>query len=112
MVRVMVMWGRPILVRVAFSYSVPLVLTLLSSFLQKEIVMEAPPIGGNDFSLNKLNHGAPCGSGPFPVPGFAVMGGDEPSPSSSRPGLDPVGSLSDSLYESFSSCTSQGSNDV
>lgn len=74
--------------------------------------MEAPPIGGKDFSLNKLNHGASCGGGPFPVLGFAVMGEDEPSPSSSRPGLDPVGSLSDSLYESFSSCTSQGSNGV
>uniref|UniRef100_A0A3P9JTI1 Nck-associated protein 5 n=1 Tax=Oryzias latipes TaxID=8090 RepID=A0A3P9JTI1_ORYLA len=30
----------------------------------------------------------------------------------SRPGVDPAGSLSDSLYDSFSSCTSQGSNDV
>uniref|UniRef100_A0A3B3C0A5 NCK associated protein 5 n=1 Tax=Oryzias melastigma TaxID=30732 RepID=A0A3B3C0A5_ORYME len=29
-----------------------------------------------------------------------------------RPGADPAGSLSDSLYDSFSSCTSQGSNDV
>lgn len=112
MLRVVVMWGRSILVRVAFSCSVPLALTLLSSFLQKEIIMEAPPIEGNDFSLNKLNHGAACGGSPFLVPGFAVMGGDEPSPSSSGPGLDPVGSLSDSLYESFSSCTSQGSNDV
>ncbi|KAM4560379.1 nck-associated protein 5-like isoform 3-T3 [Odontesthes bonariensis] len=40
---------------------------------------------------------------------------DEPSSSSSfvsRPGADPAGSLSDSLYDSFSSCTSQGSNDV
>lgn len=112
MVRVVVILGHSILVRVEFSCSVPLALTLLSSFLQKEIVMEALPIGGNDFSLNKLNHSAPCGGGPFPVPGFTVMGGDEPSPSSSRPGLDPVGLLSDSLYESFSSCTSQGSNDV
>ncbi|XP_063734019.1 nck-associated protein 5-like isoform X3 [Eleginops maclovinus] len=39
---------------------------------------------------------------------------DEPSSSSfsSKPGGDPVGSLSDSLYDSFSSCTSQGSNEV
>ncbi|XP_061572175.1 nck-associated protein 5-like isoform X2 [Cololabis saira] len=40
---------------------------------------------------------------------------EEPSSSSgfvSRPGADPAGSLSDSLYDSFSSCTSQGSNDV
>ncbi|KAI9526177.1 hypothetical protein NQZ68_002725 [Dissostichus eleginoides] len=39
---------------------------------------------------------------------------EEPSSSSfsSRPGGDPVGSLSDSLYDSFSSCTSQGSNEV
>uniref|UniRef100_A0A3Q2U7X9 NCK associated protein 5 n=1 Tax=Fundulus heteroclitus TaxID=8078 RepID=A0A3Q2U7X9_FUNHE len=29
-----------------------------------------------------------------------------------RPGADPSGSLSDSLYDSFSSCTSQGSNGV
>nr|XP_057906795.1 nck-associated protein 5-like isoform X2 [Doryrhamphus excisus] len=33
-------------------------------------------------------------------------------PSSSKARADPTGSLSDSLYDSFSSCTSQGSNDV
>ncbi|XP_074071136.1 nck-associated protein 5 isoform X2 [Macrotis lagotis] len=32
--------------------------------------------------------------------------------SSSRPGVDNLESLSDSLYDSFSSCASQGSNDV
>ncbi|KAI5933680.1 Nck-associated protein 5 [Manis javanica] len=32
--------------------------------------------------------------------------------SSDRPGVDNLESLSDSLYDSFSSCTSQGSNDV
>ncbi|KAJ8255205.1 hypothetical protein GJAV_G00202250 [Gymnothorax javanicus] len=38
---------------------------------------------------------------------------DEPSSScSDKPGADNLGSLSDSLYESFSSCTSHGSNDV
>ncbi|XP_036396626.1 nck-associated protein 5-like [Megalops cyprinoides] len=38
---------------------------------------------------------------------------DEPSSScSDKPGGDNLGSLSDSLYDSFSSCTSQGSNEV
>lgn len=32
--------------------------------------------------------------------------------SSDRPGVDNLESLSDSLYDSFSSCASQGSNDV
>lgn len=32
--------------------------------------------------------------------------------SSDRPGLDNLESLSDSLYDSFSSCASQGSNDT
>lgn len=32
--------------------------------------------------------------------------------SSERPGVDNLESLSDSLYDSFSSCASQGSNDV
>lgn len=31
---------------------------------------------------------------------------------SDRPGVDNLESLSDSLYDSFSSCASQGSNDV
>uniref|UniRef100_A0A087Y6G6 NCK associated protein 5 n=1 Tax=Poecilia formosa TaxID=48698 RepID=A0A087Y6G6_POEFO len=67
-------------------------------------------------SLNKLNHGSVApdpnlradsdagsnscnGSEPLPPSGFAI-----------RPGPDH--SLSDSLYDSFSSCTSQGSNGV
>ncbi|KAJ8352708.1 hypothetical protein SKAU_G00241840 [Synaphobranchus kaupii] len=38
---------------------------------------------------------------------------DEPSSScSDRPGVDNLGSLSDSLYDSFSSCGSQGSHDA
>lgn len=32
--------------------------------------------------------------------------------STDRPGVDNLESLSDSLYDSFSSCASQGSNDV
>lgn len=95
--------------------------------------MEKTPVGGNppstlDFSLeslNKMNHSSSGGGGGsgslYPDPGFAGKSGedcckaDEPPSSSgfsNRPGLDPVGSLSDSLYDSFSSCTSQGSNDV
>lgn len=77
-------------------------------------------------SLNKRNHstaGSLCAD-----TGLSGLKGDasadagksgcnvsEPSPSSGlakRPGVDPVGSLSDSLYDSFSSCTSQGSNGV
>ncbi|XP_072235840.1 nck-associated protein 5-like isoform X2 [Leuresthes tenuis] len=80
-------------------------------------------------SLNKLNHSS---SGSlYPDASLGGLRGDchadavkrrescskadEPSSSSSfvsRPGADPAGSLSDSLYDSFSSCTSQGSNDV
>ncbi|KAJ8003537.1 hypothetical protein DPEC_G00149380 [Dallia pectoralis] len=44
-----------------------------------------------------------------------VTADSEPSSSSygsSRPGAEHAASLSDSLYDSFSSCTSQGSNDV
>ncbi|KAG9349745.1 hypothetical protein JZ751_028193 [Albula glossodonta] len=38
---------------------------------------------------------------------------DEASSScSEKPGVDNLGSLSDSLYDSFSSCASQGSNDL
>ncbi|KAM4538225.1 nck-associated protein 5-like isoform 2-T2 [Fundulus diaphanus] len=77
-------------------------------------------------SLNKLNHsaeGSRC-----PETSLSGLRGDGrtdagksgcnvsgPSPASSfpsRPGADPSGSLSDSLYDSFSSCTSQGSNGV
>lgn len=70
-------------------------------------------------SLNKLN----SNGGPIPeaqrknTPEKAagksqVRRNDEPSSGSSdKPGADNLGSLSDSLYDSFSSCTSQGSND-
>lgn len=71
-------------------------------------------------SLNKLNHIG--GGGLYPDTGSGVHRGrggpgqstDEPSSSgfANRPGVDPAGSLSDSLYDSFSSCTSQGSNGV
>ncbi|MEQ2300768.1 hypothetical protein AMECASPLE_029285 [Ameca splendens] len=77
-------------------------------------------------SLNKLNHSTT--SSLCPDNRLRGHGGDghadagksgcnmsEPSPSSgfgSRPVADPSASLSDSLYDSFSSCTSQGSNGV
>ncbi|XP_061685909.1 nck-associated protein 5-like isoform X2 [Syngnathoides biaculeatus] len=71
-------------------------------------------------SLNKLNHSS------FSVKKEAILDDgrlddlcgskvDEPASSSGfsgKPGADPIGSLSDSLYNSFSSCTSQISNDV
>lgn len=37
---------------------------------------------------------------------------DAPSGDSAKPGVDNVESLSDSLYDSFSSCASQGSHDA
>ncbi|XP_051283477.1 nck-associated protein 5 isoform X2 [Dicentrarchus labrax] len=106
--------------------------------LSKEIPIEKTPISENqpgslDFSLeslNKLNHSSSSSGSLYPDTGLGGRRGDchadagksgedcckmdEPSSSSfsSKPGLDPVGSLSDSLYDSFSSCTSQGSNDV
>uniref|UniRef100_UPI003AAC1F05 nck-associated protein 5-like n=1 Tax=Centroberyx gerrardi TaxID=166262 RepID=UPI003AAC1F05 len=106
--------------------------------LSKEIPLEKTPVGGNqpgslDFSLeslNKLNHSGSSSGSLYPDAGSGGRGGDrhadagtsgedcpkadEPSSSSfsGKPGADPVGSLSDSLYDSFSSCTSQGSNDV
>ncbi|XP_041637953.1 nck-associated protein 5-like isoform X2 [Cheilinus undulatus] len=106
--------------------------------LSKEIPMEKTPISANqsgslDFSLeslNKLNHSSSSSGSLYPDTGSGSRRGDclvetgksvedcckldEPSSSSfsSKPGVDPVGSLSDSLYDSFSSCTSQGSNDV
>ncbi|XP_047211308.1 nck-associated protein 5-like isoform X3 [Girardinichthys multiradiatus] len=77
-------------------------------------------------SLNKLNYSTT--SSLCPDNRLSGHGGDghadagksgcnmsEPSPSSgfgSRPVADPSASLSDSLYDSFSSCTSQGSNGV
>ncbi|XP_074520762.1 nck-associated protein 5-like isoform X2 [Halichoeres trimaculatus] len=106
--------------------------------LSKEIPLEKSPITANqpgslDFSLeslNKLNHSSSSSGSLYPDTGSGSRRGDclvdagksvedcckldEPSSSSfsSKPGVDPVGSLSDSLYDSFSSCTSQGSNDV
>ncbi|XP_039998042.1 nck-associated protein 5-like isoform X2 [Xiphias gladius] len=106
--------------------------------LSKEIPLEKMPVGANqpgslDFSLeslNKLNHSSSSSGSLYPDAGLGGRRGDchadagksaedcckvdEPSSSSfsSKPGADPVGSLSDSLYDSFSSCTSQGSNDV
>ncbi|XP_028427527.1 nck-associated protein 5-like isoform X3 [Perca flavescens] len=105
--------------------------------LSKEIPMEKTPIsaqpGSLDFSLeslNNLNHSSSSSGSLYPdtslgsrrVDCHADAGKsredcckvDEPSSSSfsSKPGADPVGSLSDSLYDSFSSCTSQGSNEV
>uniref|UniRef100_A0A3Q1EZJ5 NCK associated protein 5 n=1 Tax=Acanthochromis polyacanthus TaxID=80966 RepID=A0A3Q1EZJ5_9TELE len=95
----------------------------------KEIPMEKIPVSANQpgslslESLNKLNHSSSsslypdaCGGrhAEEAKSGESCCKADEP-PSSSftgRPGADPVGSLSDSLYDSFSSCTSQGSNDV
>nr|XP_046238558.1 nck-associated protein 5-like isoform X3 [Scatophagus argus] len=106
--------------------------------LSKELPMEKTPgsasqPGSLDFSLeslNKLNHSSSSSSSLYPDTGSGGRRGerhvdvgksgedcckvDEPSSSSfsSKPGADLVGSLSDSLYDSFSSCTSQGSNDV
>uniref|UniRef100_A0A3Q3CJA4 NCK associated protein 5 n=1 Tax=Haplochromis burtoni TaxID=8153 RepID=A0A3Q3CJA4_HAPBU len=105
--------------------------------LSKEIPMEKMPVSASqplslDFSLeslNKLNQSSSSslypdtGSGGRRADchadggksGESCFKGDEASSSSSftsRPGVDPVGSLSDSLYDSFSSCTSQGSNEV
>ncbi|KAM3857093.1 nck-associated protein 5-like [Diretmus argenteus] len=109
--------------------------------LSKEIPLEKTSVssvqpGSLDFSLeslNKLNHSSSSGSSGGLYPETGLGGGrrvdchadagksgedcckvDEPSSSSfsGKPGADPVGSLSDSLYDSFSSCTSQGSNDV
>ncbi|XP_059183874.1 nck-associated protein 5-like [Centropristis striata] len=105
--------------------------------LSMEIPMEktavgAPP-GSLDFSLeslNQLNHSSSSSGSLYPDTSLGSRRGDchadagksgedcckadEPSSSSfsSKPGADPVGSLSDSLYDSFSSCTSQGSNEV
>ncbi|XP_050922069.1 nck-associated protein 5 isoform X2 [Lates calcarifer] len=99
--------------------------------LSKEIPLEKTPVSANqpgslDFSLeslNKLNHSSSAsGLGGRRGDCHTDVGKssedcckvDEPSSSSfsGKPGADPVGSLSDSLYDSFSSCTSQGSNDV
>ncbi|XP_077958504.1 nck-associated protein 5-like isoform X3 [Gasterosteus aculeatus] len=81
--------------------------------LSKEVAMENAPVSAQasslHFSLESLNERDHTG------PGRA----DGPPPSSSssssfsgKPAADPAGSLSDSLYDSFSSCTSQGSNEA
>ncbi|CAJ1087401.1 nck-associated protein 5-like [Xyrichtys novacula] len=106
--------------------------------LSKESPLEKTSISANqsgslDFSLeslNKLNHSSSSSGSLFPDTGSGSRRGDclvdagksaedcckldelSSSSFSSKPGADPVGSLSDSLYDSFSSCTSQGSNDV
>ncbi|XP_076008560.1 nck-associated protein 5-like isoform X2 [Genypterus blacodes] len=101
--------------------------------LSKEIPLEKSCVSGNqpgslDFSLeslNKLNHSTSSSSSLYPDTrlvhhsdagnsGEDCYKGNEPPSSSfsTKPGADPAGSLSDSLYDSFSSCTSQGSNDV
>uniref|UniRef100_A0A3B5B596 NCK associated protein 5 n=2 Tax=Stegastes partitus TaxID=144197 RepID=A0A3B5B596_9TELE len=99
--------------------------------LSKEIPMEKIPVSPSQpgslslESLNKLNHSSSGSLYPDGrrgerhadegKSGEGCRKADEPSSSSGlagRPGADPVGSLSDSLYDSFSSCTSQGSNDV
>ncbi|XP_074483609.1 nck-associated protein 5-like isoform X1 [Sebastes fasciatus] len=102
--------------------------------LSKEIPLEKTPVNAQPGSLdcsfeslNKLNHSSSSSGSLYPDTSLGSRnadagksGGedcckaDEPSSSSfsSKPGADPVGSLSDSLYDSFSSCTSQGSNEV
>ncbi|XP_068165404.1 nck-associated protein 5-like isoform X3 [Antennarius striatus] len=87
-----------------------------------------PPASLDLESLNKLNQSGSGSGSLYPDTGSGGCRGDGPpgksredcckadTPASSgftgKPGVDPVGSLSDSLYDSFSSCTSQGSNDV
>ncbi|XP_029612429.1 nck-associated protein 5 isoform X2 [Salmo trutta] len=89
--------------------------------------------GSRDVSLDSLNKLNSSGLGLYPETELRPSSGDcscstgereedccsradnEPSSSSyysNKPGVERVGSLSDSLYDSFSSCTSQGSNDV
>ncbi|XP_064826885.1 nck-associated protein 5-like isoform X2 [Oncorhynchus masou masou] len=90
-------------------------------------------VGTRDVSLESLNKLNSSGLGLYPETELRPSSGDcscsagereedccsrvdnEPSSSSyysNKPGAERVGSLSDSLYDSFSSCTSQGSNDV
>ncbi|KAM9397893.1 nck-associated protein 5-like isoform 4-T6 [Salvelinus alpinus] len=89
--------------------------------------------GSRDVSLESLNKLNSSGLGLYPETELRPSSDDcscsagereedccsrvdnEPSSSSyysNKPGAERVGSLSDSLYDSFSSCTSQGSNDV
>lgn len=90
--------------------------------LQRESSLEKTPVspthpGSLDFSLeslNQLNHSS--SNSLYPDRGSGSRRGHPPADGgrtdSSKTGADPAGSLSDSLYDSFSSCTSQGSNDV
>ncbi|KAM9766615.1 nck-associated protein 5-like isoform 3-T3 [Menidia menidia] len=87
--------------------------------LSKEMAMEKAPLGPGGLaasldisleSLNRLNNG-----GPYACADPGAPRGEPPPACSGlagRPGADPAGSLNDSLYDSFSSCTSQGSNGV
>ncbi|XP_053710816.1 nck-associated protein 5-like isoform X3 [Synchiropus splendidus] len=98
----------------------------VESPLDKTVITNQP-LNFSLESLNQLNHSSSSSIYPasvsagrlgecLPDPGKSREGCykmDEASSGFSRkPGVDPVGSLSDSLYDSFSSCTSQGSNDV
>ncbi|XP_068446999.1 nck-associated protein 5-like isoform X2 [Clinocottus analis] len=104
--------------------------------LSKELPAEKAPVSAQssslDFSmesLNQLNHSGSSSGSLYPDASSGGRGADagksedggggggkadEPSSSSfsTKPGADAAGSLSDSLYDSFSSCTSQGSNEV
>lgn len=59
-------------------------------------------------TLNKLNHGSSRRASGLYLGGKASEEPSSFSRLSSGPGLEPLGSL----YDSFSSCTSQGSNNV
>ncbi|RVE75226.1 hypothetical protein OJAV_G00014680 [Oryzias javanicus] len=63
-------------------------------------------------SLSKMTNGSPAETGKTAESCCKVSRSSRASSFTGRPGADPAGSLSDSLYDSFSSCTSQGSNDV
>ncbi|XP_062416891.1 nck-associated protein 5-like [Pungitius pungitius] len=96
--------------------------------LSKEVAMENAPVSAQAsslrFSLESLNERNHAGPYPDGAPGTGRRGdavgpadGAPPASSSSssysgKPAVDPVGSLSDSLYDSFSSCTSQGSTEA
>ncbi|XP_068612700.1 nck-associated protein 5-like [Brachionichthys hirsutus] len=102
--------------------------------LGEEIPADQTSIGGNqpgalDFSLESLDElnrsGSTSGGSLHPDTGSGGRRGGRPAGKSGegfcaadkpsfpcKPGADPAGSLSDSLYDSFSSCTSQGSNGV
>ncbi|KAF7230150.1 nck-associated protein 5 isoform X3 [Nothobranchius furzeri] len=102
-----------------------------ADLLSKEVTMEKIPVSPNHptsldmslESLNKLNLCPGSSLSSLKGDGHADVGSGgengcklDEAPSSSgfmsRTRADPSGSLSDSLYDSFSSCTSQGSNGV